>query len=147
MRYELLSNSFYQKHIGDKEILQKQGRPYYIIVLKINGLDIGIPLRSYIRHKYAYFTTPKLPNTNSRSGLDFTKAVVLDTQTDIDGKKVKINQNEYKVLLGREHRIEQGFLKFLSKYKNALKNPALPENKFIVQNSALQYFHQELNIK
>ena len=146
MQYALLAQKFYQKHQHHKEILQKPNRPYCIIVIKINNLDIGIPFRSRIKHKYAFFTVkPKKDIVGG--GLDYTKAVVLNLQNDIDyTRKAFIRPSDYKVLLGREYRIKEGFTKFLKIYIEAVKNPDLPENKGILQNSSLQYFHAELGL-
>ena len=42
--------------------------------------------------------------------------------------------------------MQKGFEKFLSKYKEAVLYPDRDENKIILANSALQYFHKELGI-
>lgn len=145
--YKLLSNKFYQKHANHKEILQKQRRPYCIIVIQIDGINIGIPFRSHIKHKYAFFTEAQRQDIQSRAGLDYTKSVVLNLEEDLSDVKAIIRKEDYKALLGREYRVTTGFLKFLKRYKEAVKFPNRPENKFIVQNSSLQYFHKELNIE
>ncbi len=147
MIYKLLSDKFYQKHAAHKEILQKYGRPYCIIVIQIDGINIGIPFRSYIKHQYAFFTELKQPDKQARAGLDYTKSVVLDMEEDISDVRAVIRREDYKALLGREYRVTTGFLKFLKRYKEAVKFPGRPENKFVVQNSSLQYFHKELSIE
>ena len=147
MRYVLLSNLFYQKHQCHKEILKKVNRPYCIVVIKINNIDIGIPFRSNIKHKYAYYTELRQDNKLSRAGLDYTKAVVINLNEDVDTtRKAQIRKEDYKVLLGKEYIVQKGFEKFLAKYKEAVLYPNRDENKFILANSALQYFHSELGL-
>lgn len=146
MKYALLSQEFYRKHQNHREILQKQNRPYCIIIVQINDLNVGIPFRSNITHKFAFFTDRKA-NEKSAAGLDYTKAVVLDLAVDIDyTRKAYIRPHDYKVLLDKKYRVEKGFAKFLNKYIQSVQNPDFPENKGILQNSSLQYFHGELGI-
>lgn len=143
----MLSNLFYQKHQCHKEILKKVNRPYCIVVIKINNIDIGIPFRSNIKHKYAYYTERRQDNKLSRAGLDYTKAVVINLNEDVDTtRKAQIRKEDYKVLLGKEYIVQKGFEKFLAKYKEAVLYPNRDENKFILANSALQYFHNELGL-
>ena len=79
------------------------------------------------------------------AGLDYTKSVIINLDTDIDTtRKAFVRKDEYKNLLGREYDIKQGLLKFIKRYKKALLKPELPENKYIVQNTALQYFQEYL---
>ena len=138
---------FYQKHQCHKEILKKVNRPYCIVVIKINNIDIGIPFRSNIKHKYAYYTERRQDNKLSRAGLDYTKAVVINLNEDVDTtRKAQIRKEDYKVLLGKEYIVQKGFEKFLAKYKEAVLYPNRDENKFILANSALQYFHSELGL-
>lgn len=143
----LLSTLFYQKHQNHKEVLKKVNRPYCIVVIRVNNIDVGIPFRSNIKHKYAYYTERKQEGNLSRAGLDYTKAVVINTSEDIDTtRKAQIRKEDYKVLLGKDYLVQKGFEKFLAKYKEAVKYPDRDENKIILANSALQYFHRELGI-
>lgn len=50
MRLVILSESFYEKYAGCKEILKKTDRPYLCLTVKINGKTFAIPFRHHIRH-------------------------------------------------------------------------------------------------
>ncbi len=140
MKFVLLSKEFYEKYNGYREILQKKDRPYCVILLKLDDINIAIPLRSHIKHRYAFLTNKKM-----RAGLDYTKAVIVNLDSDIDKtRRAFIRSDEYKELLGKEYLIKKGFLRFLKKYKRALIKPDLPENKYLVEASSLQYFKEEI---
>ena len=140
MKFVLLSKEFYEKYNGYREILQKKDRPYCVILLKLDDINIAIPLRSHIKHRYAFLT-----NKEMRAGLDYTKAVIVNLDSDIDKtRRAFIRSDEYKELLGKEYLIKKGFLRFLKKYKRALIKPDLPENKYLVEASSLQYFKEEI---
>lgn len=136
MKFVLLSQAFYDKYSECKEILRKKDRPYCVMLLQINDINFAIPFRSHIKHKYAFFT-----NKAELAGLDYTKSVVIDINTDIDmARRAFIREDEYKNLFGKDYEVQRGFLRFMKRYKKALRKPDLPENKYLVQASALQYF-------
>lgn len=138
MKFVLLSQAFYDKYIECKEILRKKDRPYCVILLQINNVNVAIPFRSHIKHKYAFFTNKKV-----LAGLDYTKSVVVDLDIDIDlSRKAFIRPEEYKNLLGKDYEIRKGFLRFVKRYRKALYKQELPENKYLVQASTLQYFKE-----
>lgn len=140
MKFVLLSQAFYDKYSECREILKKKDRPYCVMILQIGNNTMAIPLRSHIKHKYAFFT-----NKESLAGLDYTKSVIINLDTDIDTtRKAFIRKDEYKNVLGQEYVIKQGLLKFIKRYQKALLRPDLPGNRYIVQNTALQYFREYL---
>lgn len=56
MKFVLLSQAFYDKYSECREILKKKDRPYCVMILQIGNNTMAIPLRSHIKHKYAFFT-------------------------------------------------------------------------------------------
>ena len=46
-----LTPSFFNTYKNCPEIEQKQGRPYYVLLIEWCGYDFAIPLRSHIKHK------------------------------------------------------------------------------------------------
>jgi len=141
MKYVFLSSDFYERHQNDSEILKKPLRPYIVLLVKIDGVDFGLPLRSHIKHKFAFIT-----NVESKSGIDYTKAVVLGAN-DINQKDIpRIRSLEHNALKGKEIRLERGMRNFIETYKKALLKPEIEINRIILNNSALQYFHKELGI-
>ncbi len=141
MRYVFLSSDFYKQHQNDSEILKKPLRPYIVLMIKIDGVDFVLPLRSHIKHKFAFIT-----NGESNSGIDYTKAVVLGAN-DINKQDIpRIRSLEHNALKGKEKLIELGMRRFIKRYKKALLKPKIEINRIILNDSALQYFHKELGI-
>jgi protein AbiQ len=148
MEFHRLTPAFYARFGNCEEILTKENRPYYVLVLKIDGLTYAVPLRSHISHPYCFIAD----NTGGQSsGLDYSKAVVIaDTALHIDPAPVTIRRNEYSVLKQREFLIRRQFSFYVASYRKAvlrrLKNPVLPESA-LCRYSSLKYFHKELGLE
>ena len=92
MEFHRLSEAFYTKFGQCDEILTKENRPYYVLLLELDGLTYAIPLRSHITHSYCFIADN---SSNQNSGLDYSKAVVIiDTIQYIDPAPVTIRQHE-----------------------------------------------------
>ena len=139
MKLVCLNSNFYNKYLDKEEILKKQNRPYVIFVVNINNIDWAIPFRSNIRHKYAYMTD-KINN----NGIDFTKAVVIDINNDIDSQNVQIRQVEFNKIKGKEHVIKNDFQNFLKRFEKAINKPEISEHRKILMFSSLNYFIEEV---
>ena len=139
MKLVCLNSNFYNKYLDREEILKKQNRPYVIFVVNINNIDWAIPFRSNIRHKYAYMTD-KINN----NGIDFTKAVVIDINNDIDSQNVQIRQVEFNKIKGKEHVIKNDFENFLKRFEKAINKPEISEHRKILMFSSLNYFIEEV---
>ena len=96
--YELnyLSKDFYDKYnaIEYPEIEHKTQRPYIVLLIKIDDNTFGLPLRTNIRHgncyKFQYSSRP----TNSITGIDFSKAVIVNNSNYI-GDTAEMDNKEY----------------------------------------------------
>ena len=139
MKLVCLNNNFYNKYLDKEEILKKQNRPYVIFVVNINNIDWAIPFRSNIRHKYAYMT-----DKTNNNGIDFTKAVVIDINNDIDSQNVQIRQVEFNKIKGKEHVIKRDFQNFLKRFEKAINKPEISEHRKILMFSSLNYFIEEV---
>lgn len=90
-----ISNEFYKDYPHSKftEMESKTGRPYVVLLVKINKIKFAIPLRTNIRHAYCYKFKTSDRETNSSTGIDFSKAIVikkvsyLSEETDINDKE------------------------------------------------------------
>lgn len=133
MRFVILTEQFYNDYAGCSEILMKPGRPYVCMAAYIDGKLFAVPIRHHISHKYCFRTV-------GESGLDYTKAVVIEKQDYIARKQATISREEYNIIKGKEKLIENGIRKYVSLYKKALRYQSKPEYKRIVSCSALQYF-------
>lgn len=141
MKLVCLNSNFYNKYLDKEEILKKQNRPYVIFVVNINNIDWAIPFRSNIRHKYAYMT-----DKTNNNGIDFTKAVVIDINNDIDSQNVQIRQVEFNKIKGKEHVIKNDFQNFLKRFEKAINKPEISEHRKILMFSSLNYFIEEVII-
>ncbi len=139
MKLVCLNSNFYNKYLDKEEILKKQNRSYVIFIVNINNIDWAIPFRSNIRHKYAYMTD-KINN----NGIDYTKAVVIDINTDIDSQNVQIRQIEFNKLKGKEHVVKKEFQNFLKRFEKAINKPEIKEYKKLLTYSSLVYFLEEV---
>ena len=95
------------------------------------------PLRHHINHKYAFFTTGKC-------GLDYTKAVPIMSQDDIDEHTPTIESSEFQHIKGKEKIIEKGLSNYIAVYKKASEHPGSTFYQNILRYSALQYFKDVL---
>ena len=139
MKLVCLNSNFYNKYSHKEEILKKQNRPYVIFVVNINNIDWAIPFRSNIRHKYAYMT-----DKTNNNGIDFTKAVVIDINNDIDSQNVQIRQVEFNKIKGKEHVIKNDFQNFLKRFEKAINKPEISEHRKILMFSSINYFIEEV---
>ena len=139
MKYVFLTAQFYKDYANCPEIEQKQLRPYIMLLIKIDGLTFALPMRSHIKHRYAYYT-----DKVNGCGVDYSKAVVInDINLYIDRKLPHIRPNERRKLFGKNYIITKAFKKYLEDYKKAIKLNADRKN-YIYKFSTLQYFHKEL---
>lgn len=138
MNFFFLSESFYQDYSGCCEIELKNVRPYVQVYIQLGGTRFAVPLRSHIKHPHVLWT-----DKENGCGLDFSKAVVVLKDEYIDKtKKPHIRQNEYDVLRGKEHLIQQKLQQYINTYKKAKRRIDVPRNRALCQYSTLQYFEE-----
>ena len=147
MEFHRLSTVFYAQFGQCDEILTKENRPYYVLILELDGLTYAIPLRSHITHPYCFVVDI---SDGQNSGLDFSKAVVIvDSAQYIDPAPVTIRQHEYNIYKQQEYLIRRQFSSYVASYKKQvrrrLKNPALPVSA-LCRYASLKYFHRELGL-
>jgi len=145
MEFHRPSAAFYAQFSQCEEILIKEERPYYVLLLELDGLTYAIPLRSHIKHPYCFVADSA---SGQKSGLDYSKAVVItDTVKFIDPAPVTIRQHEFNFLKQREYLISKRFSSYVASYKKEVrrrqKNPALPVSA-LCSYALLKYFHKEL---
>ncbi len=78
-----LTNKFYNKYKNHKEILNKNNRPYLILLIKVNNTIFTIPFRSNLNYEYDY-------KLSDNEGLDFLKVMPIIDNEFIDINLVKI---------------------------------------------------------
>ncbi len=145
----VLSAAFYSKFpsIFYPEIEYKPGRPYVVMLFDIDGNKFALPLRSNIRHDYCYKFKNTSRETDSATGIDFSKAVIVNDASLI-GKPVKMDQDEYVELFKKFYFIRKRFERYLKgyiKYRESNGNV----NEYIRKRyiyCTLQYFDDELGL-
>jgi protein AbiQ len=147
MEFHRLTPAFYAAYSQCSEILTKEERPYYVLILEVGGVTYAIPLRSHISHQYCFIADN---SDGENKGLDYSKAVVIaDREKYLDPAPVTIRQNEFNVLKQQEFLIQKQFSSYVQSYKKEIlrrqKNPAFPVSG-LCRYSSLQYFHKELGL-
>ncbi|MBT0992612.1 hypothetical protein KJ035_26405, partial [Salmonella enterica subsp. enterica serovar Typhimurium] len=73
-----LTDQFYADNKGLQEALDGSNdgkvRGYGIVVIDLNGLVFGIPLRSHLNHKFGFVSER---SEGVKKGLDYTKALLI----------------------------------------------------------------------
>ena len=95
MRFVTLTQDFYTKYSGCKEILSKESRPYAMLQFEVDGIKFGIPIRHHISHPFAFLTI-------GDRGLDFTKAIVIEKEEYISNSNAIIDTAEWKIISRNE---------------------------------------------
>jgi len=147
MEFHRLSAAFYTQFNRCEEILTKEDRPYYVLLLELDDLTYAIPLRSHITHPYCFIADN---SSGQNSGLDYSKAVIItDLDKYVDPAPITIRQHEYNVYKQREYLIKKQFSSYVALYKKEvrrrLKYPTLPVSALCLYSS-LKYFHRELGL-
>lgn len=142
-----LSPDFYNAYdaVNYPEIEHKLDRPYMVLVIQINGNRFALPFRTNIRHSYCYKFANSGRATNSVTGIDFTKAVIVN-QPNYIGAAATIDNREYVELSNKYYFIINKFTTYLNGYINYVKNGG---NSFIAKKYSyctLKYFHKELGV-
>ena len=116
-----LTEDFYKDYPKERypEIEQKSGRPYIVLLMKIDDNTFAIPLRTNIRHRYCYKFKKTGRSTNSATGIDYSKAVLilketyLGTETDIDDKEYLEIQNKGYFIIKQFKKYVYGYIAYL----------------------------------
>lgn len=149
-KYKLnyLSAEFYNKYnsIDYPEIVSKENRPYMVILIQIENNTFAIPFRTNVKHNNCYKFENSTRETDSITGLDYSKAVIVNDSKYI-GAAARINDAEYTELDINYHVIIKQFTAYVKDY---LKFVSGTLNEFQAQKykyTTLKYFHKELHIE
>lgn len=147
-----LSKKFYEDYPIEKfrEILKKKTRPYNCIIFKIlPDIFVAIPYRSKVGHKESYLFKTSKRSRQTRSGLDYSKIVVLEDSSYIDREPVVIDQDEYKETVIKIEQIQAEALEYINTYMNHIKGSSRLHKREFERRygfSTLKYFHRELGL-
>lgn len=142
-----LSSDFYNKYNSKNypEIECKPSRPYLVMLIKIDKNTYAIPFRTNIRHKYCYKFKHSNRMTNAVTGLDYTKAVIVNDPIYI-GSGATIDNKEFVELNNKYYFIVKQFKKYVDGYSDYVNGKLNEYEKRKYQYSTLKYFHNELGL-
>lgn len=147
-----LTDDFYNIYHNTQyiEILKKRERAYNCILFQSHyGYFICIPYRTEISHKYAYHFKYSLRSKMHKSGLDYTKIVIITDIRFIDTQDALIDKDEYNETMINLGKIKTEALAFVEEYVLHIKGEQLLHPKEFKRRysfSSLKYFHEEMGI-
>ncbi|MBO5303917.1 MAG: hypothetical protein J6A92_07695 [Lachnospiraceae bacterium] len=148
-----LKDEFYSAYneIKYKEILKKQGRAYNCLLFQTHyDYFICIPYRTEISHKSAYHFRKSVRSRKHKSGLDYSKIIIVSDGNYMGNKDAVIDKDEFKETVEFFEKIKMEALKYVEDYVhhitgNKKLHPKEFERKY--RYSTLRYFHKELGIR
>lgn len=147
-----LTDDFYNTYSNPPyaEIMKKRQRAYTCILFQTHyGYFICVPYRTEIPHKYAYHFKNSKRSQAHKSGLDYTKIVILTDTKYIDTKDALIDKDEYNETMIHLEKIKSDALKYVEDYIAHVKGQNVlhpKEFKRRYEFSPLKYFHVEMGI-
>lgn len=142
-----LSEAFYEKYTSAQfpEIETKYNRPYMVMLIKIDNNTFAVPFRTNIRHSNCYKFKQTTRQTDTVTGLDYSKAVIVNDSAYI-GDVARINDKEYDELDRNYYIIIKRFKKYVSGYIDFINGKSDEYTIKRYKYTTLKYFHNELNI-
>lgn len=147
-----LSNLFYKVYARPeyKEIMLKQGRAYNCLLFQAHyNYFICIPYRSEITHDNAYLFRNSKRARKHKSGLDYSKIVIISNADYLETEDALIDKDEFNETIKNLNRIKREALKFVEDYVNHMNgkvklHPADFKRRY--QFTTLKYFHNKLGV-
>lgn len=133
------------------EILEKYTRPYNCLIVDTHkGYYICVPYRSYINHRYAYKFKSSKRSIQCRSGIDYSKMVIVTKKNYISEKSGIVDQDEYRETMQNIDRIVHESVAYLEDYiaykKEEQNRISREEFRRRYSMSTLPYFDKELGL-
>ncbi len=147
-----LTDEFYKEYPNPPyvEILEKRRRAYSCMIFQTHyDFFIAVPYRTEISHTYSYRFKNSARSRRHKSGLDYTKIVILGKTAYLDNKDAMIDRDEYKETVKNISRIKREALLFVEDYMAHVSGTKTLHSKEFMrryQYSPLQYFHAEMGI-
>ncbi len=147
-----LTDLFYKDYPNPpfREMLKKKKRAYNCLLFQTHyNYFICIPYRSEITHSFAYLFKKSIRSKKHKSGLDYTKILIISKIDYIDNKDAIIDKDEYNETMKNLEKIKMEALEYVEDYvahmnKSKIMHQAEFKRKY--GYSTLQYFHKELGI-
>ena len=147
-----LTDDFYKAYPNPpyKEILKKKQRAYNCLLFQTHyNYLICIPYRTEISHPYAFHFTTTVRSKAHRSGLDYSKIVIIAKTDYIGSTDAIIDKDEFNETMVNLERIKKEAIEFVEDYVEHVKGIKQLHKKEFCRRygfSPLKYFHKELGI-
>lgn len=147
-----LTDDFYNAYPNPpyKEILKKKQRAYNCLLFQTHyDYFICIPYRTEISHPYAFHFTTTARSKVHKSGLDYSKIVIISKTEYIDSTDAIIDKDEFNETMVNLNRIKKEALDFVEDYVEHIKGIKLLHKREFIRRygfSPLKYFQKELGI-
>lgn len=147
-----LTDAFYNAYPNPpyKEILKKKQRAYNCLLFQSHyEYFICVPYRTEVSHKYAFHFTNTQRSKQHKSGLDYSKIVIISKEDYIDTVDAIIDKDEFNETMVNLETIKKQALDFVEDYVAHVKGERLLNPREFQRRynfSPLQYFHKELGI-
>ena len=143
-----LSPAFYEQYPESKypEMEHKENRPYMVLLITIKTNRFALPFRTNIRHKYCYSFKNSSRDTQSITGIDYTKAVIINNDIYL-GEPATIDDKEYLDISRKHYFIIKQFENYLDGYIDYIKHGGNEYKTKKYAYATLKYFHTELELE
>lgn len=147
-----LSSEFLKDYPKERcpELMCKKGRPYSCLLVDLHqDYYICIPYRSSIQHNNAFLFQGTQRSRKTRSGLDYSKIVLINKECYFDKAKAVVDQDEYTETLKNIKRIVGEAVDYVDIYiehVSGRKRLHPKEYRRRYQYSTLPYFHDIMGI-
>lgn len=147
-----LSETFYNDYPKERypELLEKSDRPYSIALFEYtNDYLVGVPFRSYMRHKIGFRLYESVLSNGRMPGLDYSKIVIINKENYINPEVALINEHEMTIFQQNIATISEEVQKYVVDYVNYMNGEITMHKRYFerkYQYSTLKYFHNELHI-
>ena len=132
------------------ELMYKKGRPYSCLLIDLHlEYRICIPFRSSIRHKNAFLFVGTERSRRTKSGLDYSKMVLIRNEAYLNDQNVVVDQDEYRETIQNIRKIAGEAIDYLDEYIHHVDgthrlHPKNYARKY--QYSTLVYFHDIMGL-
>lgn len=148
-----LTDAFYDAYPKPPyfEIMEKRKRAYNCLLFQTHyDYFICIPYRTEILHPYSFHFRKSERSRKHKSGLDYTKIIIIKNTDYLDSKDALIDKDEFNETMIYLEKIKEEALNYVEDYVKHVKNEEMLHTSEFQRRyrfSTLQYFHEELGIK
>lgn len=147
-----LTDAFYTAYPNPpyREILKKRRRAYNCLLFQTHyEYYICVPYRSEIHHKNAFLFSKSIRSKSHKSGLDYSKIVIITKNEYINATDAIIDKDEFKETMINLAKIKAEALQYVEEYVAHMNGINVLHKREFERRygfSALPYFHKELQI-